>query len=63
MLFAVHGLICSGLSVKCRLRGPCYVGAVVINDTVMEPMMPVRGVSFAAMPVCVFQEALFKSIK
>lgn len=40
ILFAVHGMITSGLSIKCRMRGPCHVIAVTMNNFVMEPFMP-----------------------
>ena len=45
MLFAVHGTIGSGLSIKCRLRGPCHVNAVTVNNVVMDPIMPCKEVS------------------
>uniref|UniRef100_H2Z6B9 Uncharacterized protein n=1 Tax=Ciona savignyi TaxID=51511 RepID=H2Z6B9_CIOSA len=42
MLFAVHGLTGAKMSIKCRLRGPCYVNAVTVNNAVMEPVMPTK---------------------
>ena len=45
-LFAVHGSIGPGLSVKCRMRGPCHVNAVTVNNAVMKPIMPSKEVSF-----------------
>ncbi|XP_077972540.1 uncharacterized protein LOC144427340 [Styela clava] len=40
LLFALHGMIGSGLSIKCRMRGPCHVNTVTLNHFVMDPMMP-----------------------
>ncbi|XP_078481405.1 M-phase phosphoprotein 8-like [Ciona intestinalis] len=42
VLFSVHGLTGSNMSIKCRLRGPCHVHAVTINNGVMDPVMPTK---------------------
>lgn len=45
LLFSLHGMIGSGLSIKCRMRGPCFVNAVTLNNYVMDPVMPGKQVS------------------
>ena len=46
VLFAVHGMTGPGLSIKCRMRGPCNVNAITVNNSVMDPLMPSKEVAF-----------------